>query len=73
MDEDDLFGAFSATGEVNAAPAAPAETKDKMALLDERRREEARQQAASLLSSMMQGDCGDTIEPDKKRVINITP
>ncbi|KAL6735952.1 hypothetical protein Aduo_006351 [Ancylostoma duodenale] len=68
MDDDDLFGAFNATETVDAAPAAPAETKDKMALLDERRREEARQQAASLLSSMMQGDCGDTIEPEKKRV-----
>ncbi|KHJ79514.1 DEAD/DEAH box helicase, partial [Oesophagostomum dentatum] len=68
MDDDDLFGAFTATASAESTPTATAAVKDKMALLDEKRREEARQQAASLLNSMMQGNCGDTVEPEAKKV-----
>ncbi|KHJ91159.1 DEAD/DEAH box helicase [Oesophagostomum dentatum] len=67
MDDDDLFGAFTATASAESTPTATAAVKDKMALLDEKRREEARQQAASLLNSMMQGNCGDTVEPEAKK------
>ncbi|VDL72543.1 unnamed protein product [Nippostrongylus brasiliensis] len=70
MDDDDLFGAFEAdtNGKDASAPSAAEAPVDKMSSLDAARQEEARRQAANLLNSMLQGDCGDTIEPTAKKV-----
>ncbi|WKX94370.1 hypothetical protein Q1695_011546 [Nippostrongylus brasiliensis] len=70
MDDDDLFGAFEAdtNGKDASAPSTAEAPVDKMSSLDAARQEEARRQAANLLNSMLQGDCGDTIEPTAKKV-----
>ncbi|KAK6049846.1 DEAD/DEAH box helicase [Cooperia oncophora] len=68
MDVDDLFGAFEAVGNGGDSSPATVISTDKMSSLDAARQEEARRQAAALLNSMLQGDCGDTVEPAQKKV-----
>ncbi|KAJ1346832.1 hypothetical protein KIN20_001735 [Parelaphostrongylus tenuis] len=72
MDDDiDVFESFDTSIANSDTISRISETKpvDKMSSLDAARQEDARKLAASLLNSMMQGDCGDSIEaPPPKRI-----
>nr|CDJ94252.1 DNA RNA helicase and DSH domain containing protein [Haemonchus contortus] len=68
MDVDDLFGAFESVGNGGETSSAAVTHMDKMTSLDAARQEEARKQAANLLNAMLQGECGDSVEPAQKKV-----
>ncbi|KJH50526.1 hypothetical protein DICVIV_03290 [Dictyocaulus viviparus] len=68
MDDDDLFGAFETVGSGSISTLPTPHSLDKMSSLEAARQEDARRQAALLLNSMLQGDCGDSIEPVSKRL-----
>ncbi|VDM61004.1 unnamed protein product [Angiostrongylus costaricensis] len=78
MDDNDLFGAIESVRSDSISSVPVAHPVDKMSsvqyyskicstVLDAARQEEARRQATSLLNSMFQGDCGDSVEPAVKR------